>query len=129
MTIKWGPAAGFVAIAGALVLGGTAFVRNLTPYLAFAEARKSQGTVQVMGGLDKTSVSNKDGVLRFSLIEKGTGERLPVQFKHTMPANFLLAIEITAIGRYENIEFHADRLLVKCPSKYQGTETKSYGGR
>lgn len=129
MKVKWGPAAGLVAIAGALALGGTAFVRNLTPYLPFAEARTSQGTVQVMGGLDKTSVSNKGGVLHFTLVEKGTNERLPVVFRHTMPANFLLAIEITAIGRWEKDQFAADRLLVKCPSKYQGTETKSYGGR
>ena len=129
MKVKIGPTVGFVAIAAALAFGGTAFVRNLTPYLAFKEARTSQGTVQVMGALDKTSVSNKGGVLNFTLVEKDTAERLPVVFKHTMPSNFLLAIEITAIGRYENNQFNADRLLVKCPSKYQGTETKSYGRR
>lgn len=129
MKVKIGPTVGFVVIAVALVFGGTAFVRNLTPYLPFAQARTATGTVQVMGALDKTSVAMSDGVLRFTLIEKATGERLPVVFGHTRPANFEMAIEITAIGRYEGGAFQAEKLLVKCPSKYQGSETKTYGAR
>ena len=127
MKVKAGPIAGLVVIAASLAFGGAAFVRNLTPYLPFAEARAATGTVQVMGALDKTSVQLVEGGLRFTLIEKGTGARMPVVFGHTKPANFMMAIEITAIGRYEGDAFHADKLLVKCPSKYQGTETKSYG--
>ncbi|MFM7322199.1 MAG: cytochrome c maturation protein CcmE [Armatimonadota bacterium] len=128
MKFKAGPVVGLVVIAAALVFGGAAFVRNLTPYLPFAEARAAKGTVQVMGALDKTSVELVEGGLHFTLIEKTTGSRMPVVFGHTKPANFMMAIEITAIGRYEDGAFHADKLLVKCPSKYQGTETKTYGG-
>lgn len=127
MKVKAGPIAGLVVIAGSLAFGGAAFVRNLTPYLPFAEARAAKGTVQVMGALDKTSVELVEGGLRFTLIEKSTGARMPVVFGHTKPANFMMAIEITAIGRFEGGAFQADKLLVKCPSKYQGTETKSYG--
>lgn len=129
MKIKTGPLFGFVAIAAALVLGGMSFVKNLTPYLPFATARQSTGVVQVMGKLDKTSIQMEGRELHFTLIEAKTGDRMPVVFGHTRPANFELAIEITAIGRYENGAFKADNLLVKCPSKYQGTETKSYGAR
>jgi cytochrome c-type biogenesis protein CcmE len=32
-----------------------------------------------------------------------------------------------AIGRYKEGRIDADKLLVKCPSKYQGTEMKTYG--
>jgi len=127
MKFKMGPVIGLMVIAAALVFGGAAFVRNLTPYLPFAEARTAKGTVQVMGALDKTSVQLVDGGLRFTLIEKSTGARMPVVFGHTKPANFMMAIEITAIGRFEDDAFQAEKLLVKCPSKYQGTETKSYG--
>lgn len=127
MKFKMGPVIGLMVIAAALVFGGAAFVRNLTPYLPFAEARTAKGTVQVMGALDKTSVQLVDGGLRFTLIEKSTGARMPIVFGHTKPANFMMAIEITAIGRFEDDAFQAEKLLVKCPSKYQGTETKSYG--
>ena len=45
--------------------------------------------------------------------------------------NLGLILSIVAIGRYEgpNGEFAADKLLVKCPSKYQGAEVeeKVYG--
>ena len=129
MKIKTGPLFGFVVIAAALVLGGMSFVKNLTPYLPFATARQATGVVQVMGKLDKTSIRMEGRALTFTIVEPKTGDRMPVVFGHTRPANFALAIEITAIGRYENGSFKADNLLVKCPSKYQGTETKSYGAR
>lgn len=125
--MKLGPIIATVAIGAALIGAGTAFVKNLTPYISFAEAQKTNGTVQVMGGLEKSSVKLTSGNLAFTLLEKKTGARLPVVFGHTKPANFEMAIEITAIGHWDGSVFQADNLLVKCPSKYQGTETKSYG--
>jgi len=125
--MKLGPIIASVAIGAALVGAGTAFVKNLTPYITFAEAQKTNGTVQVMGGLEKASVKLTSGDLAFTLVETKTGARLPVVFGHTKPANFEMAIEITAIGHWDGSVFQADNLLVKCPSKYQGTETKSYG--
>jgi cytochrome c-type biogenesis protein CcmE len=39
------------------------------------------------------------------------------------------AAKITAQGTYSKTQqvFQADNLLVKCPSKYQGTTERSYG--
>jgi cytochrome c-type biogenesis protein CcmE len=125
--MKLGPIIASVAIGAALVGAGTAFVKNLTPYITFSEAQQTNGTVQVMGGLEKSSVKMASGNLAFTLVEKKTVTRLPVVFGHTKPANFEMAIEITAIGHWDGSVFQADNLLVKCPSKYQGTETKSYG--
>ena len=121
---------GLVIILGALVFGARAFVTNLTPYVPFAEARKAPGQVQVMGALDKTSIKNRADELEFTLVSKdGSGERMPVRFTAARPANFEEAIEVTAIGRFDGQVFQADNLLVKCPSKYQGTETKEYGAK
>lgn len=122
--------AGWVALAiivGALAFGARAFVSNLTPYLPFPEARRAQGTVQVMGALDKASVQTSAKELAFTIISKD-GDRMPVTFTAARPANFEMAVEVTAIGRYDGQVFRADNLLVKCPTKYQGTETetKSY---
>ncbi len=113
-----------------LGFGLTAFQKTLTPYLSFDEARKSRGVVQVMGGLDKESdrydTANQE--LSFTLIDPA-GRRMPVAYKGTKPANFKDAISIVAIGRFVSSEggngrIEAEKLLVKCPSKYQGSEVE-----
>jgi cytochrome c-type biogenesis protein CcmE len=120
-------------IAAALTLaflgfGLTAFQKTLTPYLTFDEARKARGVVQVMGGLDKTSdrYDTSRQELSFDLLDD-KGHRMPVVYRGIRPGNFKDAISIVAIGRYEDGRIDAEKLLVKCPSKYQGAEVeKSY---
>jgi cytochrome c-type biogenesis protein CcmE len=115
---------GLLVIVCALAFGAKAFVTNLTPYVSFADARRAQGTVQVMGSLDKASIRSDAQALDFTLVAKdGSGDRIPVTFQKARPANFAMAIEVTAIGKWDGQVFRADNLLVKCPSKYQGTET------
>jgi cytochrome c-type biogenesis protein CcmE len=106
-------------------LGVTSFQKTLTPYVSFDEARQSKGVVQVMGSLDKTSDRYDGGLqeLSFELFDE-SGGRIPVAYKGTKPANFHDAISIVAIGRYREGRIEAERLLVKCPSKYQGAETE-----
>ena len=123
-------------IAAALTLafvgfGLTAFQKTLTPYLSFDEAKKSRGVVQVMGALDKASDRYDAGreELSFELIEEG-GARMPVVYRGIKPANFKDAISIVAIGRYKDGRIDAEKLLVKCPSKYQGAEVeKAYASK
>ena len=120
-------------IAAALTLafvgfGLTAFQKTLTPYLTFDEARKARGVVQVMGGLDKTSdrYDTSRQELSFELLDD-KGHRMPVVYRGIRPGNFKDAISIVAIGRYQGGRIEAEKLLVKCPSKYQGAEVeKSY---
>jgi cytochrome c-type biogenesis protein CcmE len=117
-------------IAAALTLafvgfGLTAFQKTLTPYLTFDEARKARGVVQVMGGLDKQSdrYDQTSQQLSFDLIDAG-GRRMPVVYRGIRPGNFRDAISIVAIGRYREGRIDAEKLLVKCPSKYQGAEVE-----
>jgi cytochrome c-type biogenesis protein CcmE len=51
-----------------------------------------------------------------------------VRYHGLRPANFEDAISIVAIGSWDAgaQEFRAEKLLVKCPSKYQGAEVKTY---
>jgi cytochrome c-type biogenesis protein CcmE len=82
-----------------------------------------------MGSLEKGSesydVSRQE--LSFSILDDN-GRNLPVVYRGIKPANFRDALSIVAIGRYESGALHADKLLVKCPSKYQGQETeRQYG--
>jgi cytochrome c-type biogenesis protein CcmE len=121
----------WIAVGFALVfiaLGVTAFQKTLTPYLSFDEARKSRGVVQVMGSLDKQSDQYDTGrqELRFDLLDTA-GNRMPVAYRGIKPGNFKDAISIVAIGSYREGRIEAEKLLVKCPSKYQGAEVeKSY---
>jgi cytochrome c-type biogenesis protein CcmE len=119
---------GLAIIGAALAFGANAFVTNLTPYVSFAEARKAQAAVQVMGKLDKSSISTDAGQLLFTIVSK-EGDHLPVSFTAARPSNFSMATEVTAIGMYDGQIFRANNLLVKCPSKYQGTETKEYAAK
>ena len=117
-------------IAAALTLafvgfGLTAFQKTLTPYLSFDEAKKSRGVVQIMGGLDKQSdrYDTATQELSFDLLDD-KGHRMPVAYRGIKPGNFRDAISIVAIGRYKDGRIDAEKLLVKCPSKYQGAEVE-----
>lgn len=108
------------------------FNDSLTPYVPYDEARRAgERTVQVAGGLAAGSSRYDDAAhaLHFTLSDPETGDSLPVRYEGLKPANFEEAISIVAIGRYDAAGdvFHADKLLVKCPSKYQGVETQEYG--
>lgn len=113
-----------VLLAVATVVGVTSFKKTVTPYIAFSEARRATGLVQVNGALaDKNYVVKQDEqYLEFRLKDEA-GEIMPVQYRGVIPGNFDQATMIVAIGRYQGDHFEAEQLLVKCPSKYQ-TETE-----
>ncbi len=129
---------------GALLLlafGGfalSAFQESLTPYVSYEDARSSGRTVQVAGGLETNSSGYDDSTqsLFFTLVDEENQSTMPVRYTGVKPANFEDAVSIVAIGSYDGAGevFQADKLLVKCPSKYQGLEsskgdyeTKEYG--
>ncbi|MEP6994564.1 MAG: cytochrome c maturation protein CcmE [Acidobacteriota bacterium] len=118
----WIAAAMTLAFVG---FGLTAFQKTLTPYLTFDEARKARGVVQVMGGLDKQSdrYDTTKQELSFDLVD-ASGRRMPVAYRGIRPGNFRDAISIVAIGRFRDGRIDAEKLLVKCPSKYQGAEVE-----
>lgn len=123
-------------VVGVLLLVGFAgfafatFRTTLTPYVSFAEARAASRVVQVAGGLEKDSTryDSEAEALYFALVDAASGATLPVRYHGLRPANFEDAISIVAIGSWsaEAQEFRAEKLLVKCPSKYQGAEVKTY---
>ncbi|HQR47100.1 MAG TPA: cytochrome c maturation protein CcmE [Thermoanaerobaculia bacterium] len=121
---------GAVVVLAFLALGLSTFTKSMTPYVSFDEAKSSKRTVQVMGALEKGSTRYDTGskTLHFSLVDEKTRTALPVTYRDVKPANFEEAVSIVAIGRYHEGAFQAEKLLVKCPSKYQGEEVeKQYG--
>ena len=139
--------AGALVLVGFLALGLTTFSKSMNPYVSFAEAKEAHRTVQVMGALEKgsTRYDTATKTLLFTMIEEKSHDRIAVSYRDVKPANFEDAVSIVAIGRYEGHAgatapastsgagavsgtFAAEKLLVKCPSKYQGQEIeKQYG--
>ena len=108
----------------------SSFTRSMTPYVSYQEARVGNRMVQVAGGLAQGSTAYvaAEEALMFTLQDPESSDTLRVRYKGLKPANFEEAISIVAIGRYDDgaQELVADKLLVKCPSKYQGAEVKQY---
>jgi cytochrome c-type biogenesis protein CcmE len=110
-------------IVAALAFGSRAFVANLTPYITFEQAREAKGQVQIVGKLVKGSTAYKNKTLLFQMVDD-KNDRMPVAYDDVRPPNFEMATQITAIGAYDGDTFRAEKLLVKCPSKYQGEDGK-----
>ncbi len=112
---------GIVLVLASVLFGVTAFKKSLTPYISFADARKSGAGAQVNGVLADPSAVRYDAAtseLRFRLRDE-KNEEMDVVYHGVKPMNFEQATNVVAIGTYTNGKFEADQLLVKCPSKYQ----------
>ena len=116
-----------VKVALALVLllvagwfGVTSFRKSMTPYISFGEAKRTTALVQVNGVLANKNyvLKREEQFLEFDL-KDDKGEVMTVEYRGVIPGNFDQATSVVAIGRYNSGRFHAEQLLVKCPSKYQ----------
>ncbi len=109
---------GAVIIVGFIIWAGISFDKTLTPYVSIDEAKASNTTVQVKGQrLDTGEFDVEKNVFYFTLQDE-KGEKIEVVYDGAKPGNFDQATEIVCIGKFENGQFHAKELLVKCPSKY-----------
>lgn len=116
-------AAGVAAILGFIAYGAGAFRASLTPYVSFEEAMEAVSTVQVAGTLEPDShhFDTESENLHFTLRDE-KGRRLPVRYRGMKPGHFNEATQVVAVGRVVEGVLEAERLLVKCPSKYQAVE-------
>lgn len=92
----------------------------LTPYVPFSEAMQSDEYVQVLGALVKSAPPEHfEGGFSFDLVD-GEGTVMKVLYHGTKPLNFEHAQQVVALGTYVKDRgiFEAERILVKCPSKY-----------
>ena len=133
-----GAVIGLVIIIAALAFSAVAFKNNLVNAVPFQEARQATDSdVQVMGApvAGTMRYDSTSHALRFTILEKPTGQTLAVVYKGPKPDDLdsamSKALAINAQGTYDPAQkaFVADNLLVKCPTKYQGqgTTERSYG--
>ncbi|TAL32752.1 MAG: cytochrome c maturation protein CcmE [Spirochaetes bacterium] len=118
--ILFGLVALFIAIAAFSMRG------MLTPYVAFREAMETGSFVQVIGALEKNVPveRTRDG-FSFTLRDND-GTLMRVTAAGPEPANLTHADKVVALGTYSTASalFVADKILVKCPSKYTKEKKK-----
>lgn len=97
----------------------------LSPYVSFKEAMERPGKyVQVIGKLNKTvPIAHREGEYGFALIDND-GTKMSAIHRGTKPQNFEHTEQVVILGRYnaDSNLFEADKVLVKCPSKYRGKQ-------
>ena len=101
---------------------GWSFADSVTPYVGIKEAKAAtSSSVQVKGLLAKDAQAPhmEDNDFVFTLQDEETGEELLVHYHGTKPDQFDEAHHIVAIGKMQGEAFSSDKLLIKCPSKYE----------
>ena len=74
--------------------------------------KDAQGhVVGIMPGSDRVSFS-------FIMVDENKKEQVVV-YNEPMPQDFTRSEKVVVIGGYTGDTFHADKILLKCPSKYQ----------
>jgi len=113
---------GIVVIVIALIFGAMTFIESNIEYMDFAKAEQLNKKVQVKGKwvADKeTQFLAATSQFSFYMVDDNNKE-CKVILDGGKPNNFEIATEIVAKGRFKDGYFHANEVLTKCPSKYEG---------
>lgn len=108
-----------------LSLGGmvAAFLMNASPYVSITDAKEGQSGVHVVGVIDKSTIRTDlaSRTTTFTVSDQ-EGARMNVICTGSPPSNLDQADRVVAIGTFREGAFHADKITVKCPSKYEGKQ-------
>lgn len=113
---------GIIVIVLALVFGAMTFIDSNIEYTDFAKAQAMNKKVQVKGKwiADKeTKFDASASQFTFYMVDDNNQE-CKVVLDGAKPNNFEIATDIVAKGRFKDGYFHANEVLTKCPSKYEG---------
>lgn len=113
-----------VILAVFLVALGVNLSQNASIYTDFATAKASDSQVHIVGQWVQREQSsydqNKD---LFSFYMKDTLQRVElVHYYDPKPINFEQAEKVVVVGGYKQDQFVADKIVMKCPSKYEPTD-------
>ncbi|MEI9919594.1 MAG: cytochrome c maturation protein CcmE [Bacteroidota bacterium] len=126
----------FVVIAAAIGIIVMSAGESST-YVTFDQAFQMASTgssrsIHVVGELKKDASGEIVGIhpghdkVSFSfLLIDANGKEQEVVYNEPMPADFTRSEKVVVIGSYHNNTFVADKILLKCPSKYVNEELKA----
>lgn len=128
---------GIIAIAIVIIVS---MLGDASTYESFATAKEmkikgEEKAIHVVGQLKKSEIGEVEGIevnenktsFYFMMVDNdGTEQR--VFYNEPIPADFHRSEQVVVIGAYKSDEiFLADKILMKCPSKYQETEVSTAG--
>jgi cytochrome c-type biogenesis protein CcmE len=104
---------------------------DASTYVSFDEAQAmytsgNKKEIHVVGELKKDASGHIIGIeegadkVSFSFVMvDDNGREQKVTYNQPMPADFVRSEKVVVIGSYDDNTFHASKILLKCPSKYQ----------
>ena len=117
-----------IAIAIVIVVSMTG---DASSYVTFSEAKELsqkgyQNSIHVVGELPKTLSGEISGIeespdklsFKFDMVDEN-GFRQKVLYANPMPTDFTRSEQVVIVGAYNGENFIAEKILLKCPSKYQ----------
>lgn len=123
---------GIIAVAIAIIISS---IGDASSYESFSTAKSmaengDKDPIHVVGHLKKDSqgtvsgleVSNDKTSFTFVMVDN-EGTEQQVYYNEPVPADFVRSEQVVVIGSYKDDHmFVADKILMKCPSKYQDNE-------
>jgi|SRR5476651_457636 len=112
---------GIVVIAIAIAVIISTYSKSST-YGSFKEAAVTNAQLQIVGHLDKGKElyydATKDANYFSFYMKDNKGQECKVVFTGTKPQDFERSEQVVLTGQMAGNEFHASKILMKCPSKY-----------
>ncbi len=109
-----------IAIAIAVIIS---VYSNSSTYGSFEDAIKTESELQVKGQLNKEKElyydATKDANYFSFYMKDDNGQERKVVFTGSKPQDFERSEQIVLTGKMQGTEFHASKILMKCPSKYK----------
>ncbi|MEP2773899.1 MAG: cytochrome c maturation protein CcmE [Fulvivirga sp.] len=110
---------------------------DASTYVTFDEAQEmassgNSSSIHVVGELKKTRSGEIVGIqpsvdklsFSFVMVDENQNEQT-VFYNEPMPPDFQRSEKVVVIGSYQEDTFIADKILMKCPSKYQENTVKA----
>ncbi|MES2809690.1 MAG: cytochrome c maturation protein CcmE [Bacteroidota bacterium] len=108
-----------IAIAIAVIIS---VYSNSSTYGSFKDAEEATSELHVVGHLNKDKQlyydATKDANYFSFYMKDNKGEECKVVFTGAKPQDFERSEQIVLTGKMQGEEFHASKILMKCPSKY-----------
>jgi cytochrome c-type biogenesis protein CcmE len=94
---------------------------SFSTYSDFAEAQKTGREVHVVAKwVDRDNAQYDPSTDQFTFkLQDSLKNTVTCIYPDPKPANLENAEKVVIIGKYEGNAFHADKILMKCPSKYK----------
>lgn len=110
---------------------------DASTYVTFDKAQEmasngNESSIHVVGELKKSQSGEIVGIqpsadklsFSFLMVDENQNEQM-VFYNEPMPPDFQRSEKVVVIGAYQQNTFVADKILMKCPSKYQENTVKA----